>query len=175
MKEHVWRSNWNCIKAVFVLQLAQFCDNLSTCVLIWSRHCTQLLTCTFLLSHAGKVWAPSVSKHPCVQLESSLYKRHPSASLEWFLFAVHLSSAGHRIFFFFLSISLSLCGQFWSSKRNMKNTGSEMSLVFFHWNTIKLLMSSWSLCFCRFPLFCQYLLLQILQVQKSFKAMSRYS
>lgn len=68
------------------------CDNLGTCVFIWCRHRTQLLTCTFLLNHAGKVWAPSVSKHLSVHLECSLYKRHPSASLEWFLLAVHLSS-----------------------------------------------------------------------------------
>lgn len=33
-----------------------------------------------------------------VQLECSLYKRHPSTSLEWFLFAVHLSSVCHRFF-----------------------------------------------------------------------------
>lgn len=44
------------------------------------------------------VCTPSASKHPSVQLECCFYKRHPSASLEWFLFAVHLSSVCHSVF-----------------------------------------------------------------------------
>lgn len=34
-------------------------------------------------------------------------------------------------------------------------------MIVLHWNAIKLLMSSCSLCLCHFVLFCQYLLLQI--------------
>lgn len=107
-----------------------------------------------------------------VQLECSLYKRHPSTSLEWFLFAVHLSSVCHRFFFWF---SLSRCCQFWPSKQNMKNTGNEMTWLF----STEMQSSSWwwvpvfyfiAICSC-FTSVCRYKY----QVLKWFKRMRRYS
>lgn len=94
-----------------------------------------------------------------VQLECSLYKRHPSTSLEWFLFAVHLSSVCHRFFFLILIVSLLpiLALQTKHEKHWKWN-----DMIVFHWNAIKLLMmSSCFLFHCHLLLFYQCLPLQI--------------
>lgn len=127
-----------------------------------------LLTCS-CWAGSGNACAPTASKQPSVQVEHSLYKRHPSASLQWFLFAVHLSS----VCVFFPSVSLSVCGQFRPSKQNMKNTGIEMTWLL----SIEMQSSLWwvlVLYFMAISLLCQHLLLQI-PGSKIIKKLWRYS
>lgn len=105
---------------------------------------------TSLLSWAWQRVRSPVSDHLSVQLECSLYKRHPSVSLEWFLFTVHLLFFLVFLSYFFLPESNFLFAVNFGIPKKTLNNGIEMTWFIFYWNPIKLLMSSCSLFHCHF-------------------------
>lgn len=120
-------------------------------VFTWHSQCKRL-TCRHLSVELepGNACAPSVSSHLSVQLECSLYKRHPSVSLEWFLFTVHLLFFFVFLSYFFLPESNFLFAVNFGIPEKTLNNGIEMTWFIFYWNPIKLLMSSCSLFHCHF-------------------------
>lgn len=86
------------------------------------------------------------------KLEYSLYKRHPSTYLQWFSLAVHLSSFS-RIFLILIVSLLAF------QTKHEKHWNSN-DMIVFHWNAVKLMMSSCYLLHCHLLLLWQYLLLQ---------------